>query len=105
MAALKIEEFENKYPEPTMFGPQLPAHGFFLRHIKNLEMSNVEIACEKSDARPAFVMEDVDGADFFRVKTPNAPGSIARMTGVGNFRTLACRGIKDGEVSRSATTL
>jgi polygalacturonase len=104
MAALKIEEFENKYPEPTMFGPALPAHGFFMRHIKNLEMSNVEIAAAKPDARPAFVMEDVDGADLFRVKTPNPPGSIAKMTNVANFRALACRGLKDGEVSRVEQT-
>jgi polygalacturonase len=104
MAALKIDEFENKYPEPTMFGPQLPANGFFIRHVKNLELSNVEIAAARPDARPAFVMEGVDGADFFRVKTPNAAGSIARMTNVANFRALACRGIKDGEVPRAEQT-
>ena len=96
MAALKPEEFADKYPEPTMFG-NMPANGFFIRHVKNLEMSNVDVAFEKPDARPAFVLEDVDGGDFFRIKTANAPGSIMSMKNVGNFRALACRGIKDGE--------
>lgn len=104
MAALKPEEFENKYPEPTMFGQALPAHGFFMRHIRNLELSNVEIVAAKPDVRPAFVMEDVDGADFFRIKTPNAPGSIASLKNVGSFRALACRGIKDGEIPRAEQT-
>jgi hypothetical protein len=83
----------------------LPANGFFIRHVKNLEMSNVEIAFEKPDARPAFVMEDVDGADLFRVKTGNAPGSILSMKNIGTFRALACRGIKDGEVPRIEQTM
>jgi hypothetical protein len=36
-----------------MFG-DLPASGFFARHIRNLEMSNVEIATRAADHRPAF---------------------------------------------------
>ncbi len=66
------EEVE-KYPDPAMFGP-MPAQGFFLRHIRNLEMSHVEVAPMTADARPAFVLEDVNRADFFAVTapTPNA---------------------------------
>jgi len=37
-------------------------------------MSNVEISTEENDARPAFYLRDVRGADFFRVKSPNVPG-------------------------------
>jgi polygalacturonase len=66
------EEVE-KYPDPGMFGP-MPAGGFFLRHIRNLEMSHVEIAPMMADARPSFVLEGVERADFFAVTapTPNA---------------------------------
>ena len=77
-----------------MFGANLPAHGFFIRHVKNLEFSNVEVACEKPDARPAVTLEDVQGGDFFRVKTP-AGGEVFRVKDVSDFRTLACRGVKD----------
>jgi polygalacturonase len=66
------EEVE-KYPDPGMFGP-MPAGGFFLRHIRNLEMSHVEVMPMTRDARPSFVLEDVTRADFFAVTapTPNA---------------------------------
>jgi polygalacturonase len=100
MAELQPEEFADKYPEPSMFGA-MPAHGFFIRHAKNLEFSNVEIAYEKPDQRPAVVIEDAVGADFFRLKTPAAaPGRVFSLRGVADFRTLACRGVPDVHLAR-----
>ena len=77
--AAKVEppEFEGKYPEPGMFGT-MPASGFFLRHVRNVEMSHVEIANSTPDARPAFYLTDVERADFFAVSAPrNADGAFA----------------------------
>ena len=68
-AALLPPEAENKYPEPNMFG-RMPAHGFFVRHAKNLSLNNVEISSLKDDHRPAFVLQDVQNAEFFRMRTP-----------------------------------
>ena len=76
-AQVQPPEFENKYPEPGMFGP-MPASGFFLRHVRNLEMSHVEIANATPDARPAFHLTDVQRADFFAITAPrNADGAFA----------------------------
>ncbi|HXD30364.1 MAG TPA: glycosyl hydrolase family 28-related protein [Pyrinomonadaceae bacterium] len=66
-AALEPPEKEDAYPEPTMFG-ELPAHGFFIRHVKGLQMNDVSVTYLKDDARPAFVMIDVKGADFYRLR-------------------------------------
>ncbi len=71
MAARIPEEREAAYPDPEMFGA-LPATGLFARHVRNLEISNFEVAVRTPDARPAFWLHDVDGADFFRVRTPQA---------------------------------
>ena len=60
-----------------MFGP-MPASGFFLRHMRNLEMSHVEIAHTTPDARPAFYLADVERADFFAITAPRgADGAFA----------------------------
>jgi polygalacturonase len=75
MAALRPAEKIAEYPEQDMFGP-LPAQGFFLRHIRNLEMSHVEIAAVKPDARPSFYLEDVNRADFLAITAPT-PGAFA----------------------------
>jgi polygalacturonase len=71
-AALEPPEKEKDYPEPVMFG-EMPAYGFFVRHVKGLEMNNVELSYMKEDLRPAFVLNDVKGADFFRVRAQRAP--------------------------------
>lgn len=87
--AMKIDvppEKEQEYPEPSMFG-DLPATGFFIRHVRNLEVSNVEIAVERADARPAVVLIDVEDSDFFRIRTPRSTLAPAfSAIGVSSFR-------------------
>lgn len=101
VAAFEPPEDENKYPDPHMFGPELPAHGFYIRHARNLEFSNVEIAYEAADERSAFVVNDVEGADFFRIKTPSgSSGRVFSLSNVTDFRTLATRGVKDTQLER-----
>lgn len=51
------DEKEKAYPEATMWGC-LPAKGFFVRHARNIQFSNVQIRTERPDARPDFVRED-----------------------------------------------
>jgi polygalacturonase len=72
-AALVPPEKETNYPEPSMFGV-LPAYGFYIRHAKGVEISNVEVSYLKEEERPAFVLEDVKGVDFFRVKAQKTEG-------------------------------
>jgi len=93
-AALNPEEKEAAYPEPNMFG-DLPATGFFLRHIRNLEMSNVEIQTRTPDPRPAFWLNDVDGADFFRLRVPSGAAPAFDLTSVKNFRHFGSQHLPD----------
>jgi polygalacturonase len=62
-------ELEAKYPDPGMFGTT-PAFGFFLRHVRNIEMSHVEVASSAPDGRPAFYLKNVEQADFFAITAP-----------------------------------
>jgi len=76
-AKVEPPELENGYPEPGRFGP-MPASGFFMRHVRNVEMSHVEIANTTPDARPAFYLTGVERADFFAITAPrNADGAFA----------------------------
>ena len=84
-----------------MFGA-IPASGIFFRHVRNLEVSNVEIATETPDARPAFWLKDVDGADFFRVKVPrNNTAPAFRLQDVNEFRVFGSKYLKDEMYERS----
>ena len=102
MAKIVPPEKEKDYPEPTMFG-DMPASGFFLRHIKNLELSNVEIATLAPDARPAFALVDVQGADFFRVRVPDGNHSPAfSLKQVANFRVFGSQFVPDKTLAQAS---
>lgn len=93
MASIQPQENADKYPEPTMFG-DLPATGIYARHVKNLELTNVEIATESADARSAFYLDDVNGADFFRLKLPARTDQF-RLKDVSDFRLFGCQHYPD----------
>ena len=54
-----VPEQEDKYPEFSMFG-ELPAWGFYVRHVDGLKMKNVTVRIKDPDYRPAFVFDDVN---------------------------------------------
>jgi polygalacturonase len=85
MAKVQPPENESNYPEPSMFGP-MPASGFFMRHMRNLEMSHVEIANTTPDARPAFYLTGVERADFFAVTAPRGTDGAFALHGVKDLR-------------------
>jgi polygalacturonase len=66
-------EREKEYPEPSMFG-MLPAWGFFVRHAKGIELSDIDVAYMQEDRRPAFVLDTVEGVDFENCKAAKANG-------------------------------
>jgi hypothetical protein len=89
-------ELVDKYPDPGVFGP-MPSQGFFLRHIRNLEMSHVEIAPMASDARPSFVLTDVERADFLAVTAPTSPKAFA-LRSARNVRVQISRAASDAVI-------
>ncbi|MGA7575334.1 MAG: glycoside hydrolase family 28 protein [Terriglobales bacterium] len=100
-AAMQPPEAADKYPEPDMFG-EMPAHGFYIRHARNVSLSNVEVASLKPDARPAFVLEDVRSADFFRVRTASNPGRPTfALANVEDFSAYRCKNVPDTQLERA----
>jgi polygalacturonase len=92
---IEVPELVADYPELLRFGPT-PANGFFVRHLKHLEMSHVEIVPEAADPRPAFWLEDVERADFFAITAPVQPNFALRK--VKDLRVLWSRAAKDANV-------
>ena len=91
-----VPEMVDGYQEVGKFGAT-PSNGFFVRHLKGLEMSHVEIAPAKVDARPAFWLEDVERADFFAVTAPGEKNFALRK--VKDLRILWSRAAKDVSVA------
>ena len=102
-AATRPAEKENAYPEPAMFG-DMPSYGFFIRHVNDIQLNNVELSVEKDDARPAFVLEDVRGAEFNRIRTPRgeAGGGNFVLRNVAQFGATRVDGMSDTAKDRVA---
>jgi polygalacturonase len=97
-AKIQPPEFENKYPEPGMFGA-MPASGFFMRHMRNVEMSHVEIANTMTDARPAFYLTGIERADFFAVTAPRGIDGAFSLHDVKDLRIGWSRAAADTSLS------
>jgi len=94
-AALAPPEDEKGYPEPSHLGV-MPAYGFFLRHVKGIELNDVEVSYLKDDLRPAFVLDNVKGADFNHVKAQHAEGvPTFVLKSVQDFAVTQSPGIPD----------
>ena len=101
-AALSPPEKEDDYPEPVMFG-EMPSYGFYIRHVKGLTMTDVEVSYIKDDARPPFVLDDVKGADFHRIKAQrNGTGPTFVLKGVSDFNTNQVWLVPDTRIEQAA---
>jgi polygalacturonase len=73
-------ELDTGYPEPR---GTMPAYGVFARHVRGLELANINVSFEKEDLRPAMICVDVDGLEIDNFKAQIAEGvSAARFDGV-----------------------
>lgn len=100
-AEREIPQNEKNYPEPSMFGVT-PAYGFFVRHAKGVTFDNVEVSFERSELRPAFVLDNVTDAAFYRTKAQVAPDSkFFVLRNVSNFRSLLSPNIGDITLDRA----
>ena len=89
-ASIQPPELENGYPEPNRFGP-MPAHGFYIRHVKRIEIRDVEVRPMQPDMRPGFVLEDVSGAELIHIRLPQTP----------EVTSVVLKNVKDFSVTQS----
>jgi polygalacturonase len=75
-AARVPPELGTGYPEPGKLGV-MPAYGVFARHVRNLELANINVGFDSDDFRPAMVCSDVDGLEIGNFKAQLAPGVVA----------------------------
>jgi polygalacturonase len=92
---IEVPELEDGYPDPRFFG-KIPSYGFFIRHVRGIEFNNVEIRFMEEDFRPAFVLDDVQNADFNHVKAQKTKDTpVFMLKNVRNFKTHECQSIPD----------
>lgn len=94
-----VPEPDAAYPSPKMFGP-LPAYGFYVRHARGVALRNVSVSCERADARPPLIADNVE--DFTvdslraagRLELKNVRGALIR----GPAGTVAVSGARSADI-------
>ena len=90
-----VPEFEKEYPEPSRWGI-MPSYGFFIRHVKNLKMHDVQISYLKEEPRPAFIFDDVKGAILYDVQAQTGnKASTLILKNSKNVDVQRVKGLKD----------
>jgi polygalacturonase len=87
-ATITPPEKMEAYPNPNRFGI-LPSYGFYLRHMKGIELSNIKLTFAKKDYRPPFALSDVSEADFRFIKAQHEPDvPVFSLHDVEDFRAF-----------------
>jgi polygalacturonase len=84
-ASITVPDQTKLYPEPKTYGVT-PSYGFYIHNVKDLKMRNIETSVLSNDFRPAFYLENVNGADFQHIRSQLAPGvPTFKLNKVKNF--------------------
>lgn len=59
--ATDVPEAEKDYPQPTFWDKSMPASAFYIRHAKNIMITNLFLGAAQTEARTPIVADDVDG--------------------------------------------
>lgn len=99
--SLIVPEKENAYPDPQEFG-KIPAYGFYIRHAKNITLSDIDLKLENNDPRPPFILEDVKGVWFNNVKATLGEGvSTFILKNVTDFSIINCNDLPDSKFKKA----
>jgi polygalacturonase len=97
-AARIVPELPREYPEPGRWGV-LPAWGAWIRHVRNLQLSNVSLRALNADARPAVFLGDVHGASLEKIRVGSSDrAQILTMKNSSEIETYRSPGLPDGRV-------
>jgi polygalacturonase len=86
-----VIEKEEEYPEGTMFG-KLPSYGFFIRHAREIKMSNITIRTTGRESRPGIIVNNVQRFSF---------DGLDVQTNEGTKTTVYVSESKDGSFTNS----
>ncbi len=77
----EVEVHESLYPFNRIFNSDLPAYGFYIRHVNGVILSDVRLKPAEGDKRPAIWLEDSKDVTFYNVDgkvDPSCPEAIVQ---------------------------
>lgn len=75
-ANMLLNEAPAAYPENRMYGQVYPASAFYVRHVKNLTLKQMNLRTRYPDYRPAVILDDVKGSKLSQLTIQMQAGDI-----------------------------
>lgn len=98
MITKPVGEQLKDYPDPGMWGGNMPAYGFYIRHAKNIRLSNVSLFCDGKEERPALFIDDVQNISLNNMEIQkNTETPFIILKNIKDFKLSQVKGIKDTE--------
>ena len=84
-------ELVNEYPESTMLG-DLPAYGFFVRHVDGITFRDVKLSYNEDEHRPAMLFNDVANLKLLNFEAEIADDALGQIVlqNSGNIFVNGC---------------
>ncbi len=75
---INVPEQVAKYPDARMFG-ELPAYGFYVRHVNGFKLHHVSLALQSPDLRHALVCDDAANLEVESFSAPTSEGAESTL--------------------------
>jgi hypothetical protein len=92
------KELAADYPEPRGV---MPSYGLFARHVRGLELANINFSLLKDDQRPAMICSDIEGLEVDNFKAQLSAGvAPAKLEDVKDIVVRNSPVLKDAATSQ-----
>jgi hypothetical protein len=75
---LVVPELIDKYPEATMF-KELPAYAFFIRHVSEIKLHDINLSLTGPDLRHALFCDDVENVEIESFQSEFSKGAESSL--------------------------
>src|SRR5690242_5116952 len=97
-----VPEYEKSYPEPDSW-KTMPSYGFYIRHVNDLKMHDVQVSYLEDDYRPPFILDDVKGAILYDIQAKtNSETSSFILKNVEDVHISQTKKVKDTFIDKAA---
>ena len=91
----------HMYPDPYRWH-SMPAYGMYFRYVKGLRVDDVVLRFINRDERPAFVLDDVHDAEFYRIDAQKEVGTPQFiLKNVSNISIRDAKGVSNAKIKKA----
>ena len=83
----KVPEKEKEYPDPDRWG-NLPSYGFFIRHVKDISLTNIRLRSLSKEGRVPILADDVGNIFISNLRTDSSTERQVQLNRVGTYKKI-----------------